>query len=567
MNNLANGTGEAGGFNDKPNQGTDALRWIQPEELRTDEGTDIWQMIMASITGDLASAEQLLRVKPQLAACSWGYFTPIHFAVRYGHAELVRLLLKHGANATERWLGWQDDPLTKAKDRGYAGIEELLSGHLESTFHISPDGARVCGLIRSGKSEEAVQLIDGRPELIHAGDERGNTPLHWAVLTRNLRLLDGLIERGADPDARRMDGATPLQLAIEGDYWFRSQRDLNRNAIRNAWFVVGYLVARGAAYDLWTAAAIGDTESIESFLNEDSALVQAPDSMGRRALSYAAKYGHSAAVQLLLDYGADPNAAEPDAPYGSALWHAVNGNYEDIVQRLLESGANPNAPVDASGNPLFIAAKRGHSSLVQLLYAHGAAMNLDAACCLGRLDLAGEILQANPSLVNSGGDYGPLCMAAGEGRTDLVRLLIRRGADLNAPWYANNYMGYAMEKGPELVSLLLESGADPNHANWLGVTYLHKAAAAGNLELARQFVDAGADCNAMDEEYGATPLGWAAKYGKAELVQYLLDLEADPRLPAEQSWTQPLSWARRKGHADIAELLEVALTKLKTAGH
>jgi len=79
------------------------------------------------------------------------------------------------------------------------------------------------------------------------------------------------------------------------------------------------------------------------------------------------------------------------------------------------------------------------------------------------------------------------------------------------------------------------------------------------------FLDSGADCNAIDEEYGSTPLGWAAKYGKTELVRYLLDRGADPRLPAEASWTQPLSWARRKGYADIAVLLEEALARLGTA--
>lgn len=540
-------------------------RWIQPEDLRTEEGNDVWQMLKASITGNLASAERLLSANPRLAVCSWGYFTPIHFAVRCGHAELVRLLLEHGANATERWLGWQDDPLTKAKDRGYTAIEELLSGHLERSYNISTEGARVCGLIRSGKTEEAWQLISDRPELLQAGDERGNTPLHWAVLTRNLQLIDLLIDRGAFIDARRIDGATPLLLATEGDYWFRSQRDLSPHAIRNNWFLVGYLVARGAKYDLWTAASIGDTEQIASFLLEDYALVNAPNSVGKRAISYAAKYGHSLAVQLLLDHGADPNVEERDAPQGGALWHAVNGNHEDIVKRLLEFGANPNANVEAGGNPLFIAARRGHSSLVRLLYTYGAAMNLDSACCLGRIDLAGEILQADPTLANIGGDYGALCMAVGEGHTDLVRLLIRSGADLNAPWYANNYMGYAMEKSTELVSLLLESGANPNNANWLGVTYLHKAAATGSVELARLFLDSGADCNAIDEEYGATPLGWAAKYGKAELVRCLLDRGADPRLPADEQWTQPLTWAKRKGYTDIADLLVAALTKFKTA--
>ena len=95
---------------------------------------------------------------------------------------------------------------------------------------------------------------------------------------------------------------------------------------------------------------------------------------------------------------------------------------------------------------------------MNLLYTYGASLDLDSACCLGRIDLVGEIIKANPSLVNSGGDYGPLCMAAGYGHTDIVNMLIRSGADLNAPWYANNYMGYAMDQGSEMVRFLLDRG-------------------------------------------------------------------------------------------------------------
>jgi ankyrin repeat protein len=83
-------------------------------------------------------------------------------------------------------------------------------------------------------------------------------------------------------------------------------------------------------------------------------------------------------------------------------------------------------------------------------------MNLDSACCLGRIDLVGEIIKANPTLINEGGDYGPLCQAAGNGHTDIVRMLMREGVDLNAPWYANNFMGYALDAGLPMVRLLLE---------------------------------------------------------------------------------------------------------------
>jgi len=513
------------------------------------------KVFACSILSDHAALEELLRKEPGLVDCSWGYFTPLHFAVRLGHADTVKLLLAYGADATARTLGWQDDPLTKARDRGYEEIAHLLELHLARNYQVSPAGSEIARLIREGRPSDALRKLEDASELVHAGDERGNTPLHWAVLTRQIALIDELLRRGADIHAQRADGATPAYLAIHGDYWYRANRDLDRHALRNAWFLLGYLVARGAAYDVWTAAAVGDADRVTDLLQENPSLVNLRNSVDRRPLGYAAKYGHAATVKLLLERGADPNAEERDAPGGSALWAAVAGGYEDCARMLLAHGADPNATVEAGGTPLYIATSNKHDALVKLLYAHGASIQLDSACCLGRIDLAGEIIHANPALVNSGGDFGPLCLAAGYGHTDIVGLLIRRGADLNAPWYANNYIGYAADYSLDMVRLLLEAGADPNNANWLGVTYLHKAAYQGNMELAEQLLQFGAGLHAVDKEYGTTPLGWAAKYGKADMVRFLLDKGADPRLPAEEPWTQPLAWAKRKGYADIVAML------------
>jgi ankyrin repeat protein len=243
------------------------------------------------------------------------------------------------------------------------------------------------------------------------------------------------------------------------------------------------------------------------------------------------------------------------------LWHAASGGHNECAELLLERGADPNAMLDASGTALSIAMSRGNERLVRAMYTYGGSLRLDIACYLGKLELAGQLLGLDPSLANSEGDYGPLCMAAGFGHMDIVKLLLRCGADLNAPWYANNYMGYVMEDNLEMARFFLESGADPNLANWQGVTYLHKAAWKGDTAFAKLLLEFNVNLDAVDDEYRSTPLGWAAKYGQAAMVDWLLEHGADPLLPAREEWAQPLAWAKRRGHADIAARLETALAQ------
>lgn len=167
---------------------------IQPDELKSDQfvlssggqGTDVWEMITSCISGDLQNVQKLLDKEASLSNCQWAYFTPIHFAVREGHIDIVKLLLKFGADATAKTISWQDSPLTKARDRGYQEIAELLEQHLKSTMQTSSIGSKIGQLIQERKVEQVQELIQQNPDSVHASDERGNKPLHWAVLTRQV---------------------------------------------------------------------------------------------------------------------------------------------------------------------------------------------------------------------------------------------------------------------------------------------------------------------------------------------------------------------------------------------
>ena len=79
----------------------------------------------------------------------------------------------------------------------------------------------------------------------------------------------------------------------------------------------------------------------------------------------------------------------------------------------------------------------------------------------------------------------------------------------------------------ELVRMLLKAGADPNSPNSEGETALHLVARAGNVEAAKLLLRAGAEVDPHESFGGQTPLMWAAARRHPEMVELLADKGAD----------------------------------------
>src|SRR5262245_18457007 len=82
-------------------------RMTQPQAMKTERyvygveilnGYDAWALFEACARGDVPEAKAFLAKDSRLANAQFWYQFPIHMAVRGGHAELVTLLLKHGAD-------------------------------------------------------------------------------------------------------------------------------------------------------------------------------------------------------------------------------------------------------------------------------------------------------------------------------------------------------------------------------------------------------------------------------------------------------------------------------------
>ncbi|CAN5492014.1 hypothetical protein BH23VER1_BH23VER1_21300 [soil metagenome] len=129
----------------------------------------------------------------------------------------------------------------------------------------------------------------------------------------------------------------------------------------------------------------------------------------------------------------------------------------------------------------------------------------------------------------------PLFAAAYRDRTDIIRVLVKSGARVDAPAALGRTALFAAagEGNGRSVGALLELGADPNARSEKGdlvQTALHIAASLGRIKTARHLIEVGAMVNARDERYGMTPLHLAVLGGHQSMARVLRDHGADSSL-------------------------------------
>lgn len=179
-------------------------------------------------------------------------------------------------------------------------------------------------------------------------------------------------------EAVRAGDVARVRAALAADAAAAGARDANGVPVRMLALYRGLpdlariLAEAGPPLDAFEAAALGEVGRLRALLDQQPSLVAAHSADGFTALHFAAFFGSERAATLLLERGADPDAASLNPMRVAPLHSAVATRRHSIIARLLEHGANPNARQQEGWTVLHGAANEGELATVELLLEHGA---------------------------------------------------------------------------------------------------------------------------------------------------------------------------------------------------
>ena len=319
---------------------------------------------------------------------------------------------------------------------------------------------------------------------------------------------------------------------------------------------------------LFAAIRTSERKHVANLLEKNRQLASARDKYGDTPLMQAATYGDAPLLKLLIDAGADVNAANPEG--ATALMRAA-GDY-DKVKLLLDHGASADARSKLGRTPLLIAAAiPGNLKTVWLLLALGGQINeqdqagdncLTSAAKRGDTEMVKALLEAGaePSVASAFG-RSPLMWAAEEGNVDTLACLLQRDAAKAQPGLDFALSSATMRGPAAAVRMLLEHGANPNTPSPIaGYTPLMWAAYSENVsvETAKLLLERGADVGAKGAN-GETASSLAKKRGNSAVANLL---GADAQTPAK---TEPAAVGKVEPE-QIKAAAEKGLALLQSCG-
>jgi ankyrin repeat protein len=281
-------------------------------------------------------------------------------------------------------------------------------------------------------------------------------------------------------------------------------------------------------------------------------------------------------TKFLIENGAD--LTKETAWAGTPLLRAVYRNDINMVDFLLKAGANPNhdssAVVDENdfeSVPLHEAIRQKNKKIITLLVKHGARFDfcgvLDSALEIAAQCGSIKIMRLLISLgadVNTRGEYNTaLHVAVSQENVTLARFLLLQGADATLLAY-NNLTAFGQLIQQRHYDHILKRITCETMLNLffkhapvtslLAEDSLYKAIEYGDIEVVTRLLNAGADINAINKN-GHSPLHCAVARQHVNIIRLLLEKRACQNVYDSYN-KSPLDWALQSQNQEIITLLE-----------
>jgi ankyrin repeat protein len=566
-------------------------------------GFQSWPKLMAAVDGvtatrlhatveggDLEAVRALLQRRPEIVDLGRGEMRALHMAVLRRDAPMVQLLLGHGADPHAGIWPNRDatSPYHLARERGYEEIVALINESLVSRGMRGPqlpdENTRSLGAaFDSGDENAVIAVFEQHPELAQMCPADGTTLLHQMASRRALRIMQWLIDHGADVNAtsrlhfamwdttmtNSKAGFTPIEFAALG------HADASSSHFASYRATAQLLLDHGARLGPLSAARLGRWDWLGQHPKQELE--------GTGVLEAAVKGNQLDTLRQLLALGLDPDERMPvGAPEeqnwtaAGPLFHAVILSRTDMARLLLEHGADPNASVWTAGSPAYRAYEGNDPQMLELIQEHGGWIDAGSAGYARRVDIARRMLAGEIEGHITPNDFSGHTVAEqllwGGGSSacaEIVRMALE-----HIDWHRDDPRWFwmlwrplpghddlnARQQADCIASfrLILDRCGPDHRAAEHGQTMLHEVIARDHnvgVALATMLLDAGARTDVRDRLLESTPLGWACRWGRTEIVKLLLSRGADPIEADAPAWATPMAWAEKRGHTAIVQLL------------
>jgi ankyrin repeat protein len=200
-------------------------------------------------------------------------------------------------------------------------------------------------------------------------------------------------------DAIRSGDAARVSAMLDADPALLAAQENNVSALMTAVYhgksdVARIFTDRKTDLTLHEACAVGDLDGVRKIIDGDSSLVDAKSPDGFPPVGLAIFFRQPAIARLLIERGANVNAAADNAQRVTPLHAAAAVCDRETTRLLLERGADPNARQQLEYAPLHGAASRGDIEMAKMLLASGADRSARGSDGMSAADIARKYGQA-----------------------------------------------------------------------------------------------------------------------------------------------------------------------------